>query len=490
MSYARLVLSTSAKEEMPTFAINSLPQRHVTTSLAEHYLENVHSLYPFLSETKIFAAIDAVYQNNGRYASPTDHWTTRMVLAIACCSMSRKRGDTHYQDAVRHVVGALENIESVVHPGSVSGIQAMLLLVLYGMLDPHHFNSWYLVGLASRAMVDIGMHQDPPKEFKLKDVDQELRKHVFASIYALDRSVGSRSTPEHSAHDPCRSISMVYRRGFSFTDDSAEVTNPLLLPPQNSPSGGRKVFLHSLDAAIQLNRLRQIQSSAYQRLFQSDRPTFESTWSLMTSALNDMHCWSKSLPENLSEQQMKLFWNLFRSNTLYSSILILSPDLEGTLCDYGKFLIFEYAVEYADIVASMSVDSKRFAFLTYYDALAVTFVGDRLIRMLYTDSAVLFSNTIAQAPPTSIPRNGPSIIPARTVGERVNRAHRCLTQIERTLGQLGPRFGYPEPLNEFKAQSSGIRHLLQNTYDRWNRSLGASRSQYVSTGPSQNWSQR
>ena len=198
MSYARLVLSTSSKEEMPTFAVNVLPQRNVTTSLAEHYLENIHSLYPFLSETKLFAAIDAVYQDRGRYASPTDHWTTRMVLAIACSSMSRKRGDTHYQDAVRHVVGALENIESVVHPGSVSGIQAMLLLVLYGMLDPHHFNSWYLVGLASRAMVDIGMHQDPPKELRLKEVDQELRKHVYASIYALDRSVDLLCTLEHS----------------------------------------------------------------------------------------------------------------------------------------------------------------------------------------------------------------------------------------------------------------------------------------------------
>ena len=206
----------------------------------------------------------------------------------------------------------------------------------------------------------------------------------------------------------------------------------------------------------------------------------------MSSAVNDMHRWSEALPGNLSDQRMKHFGSVFRSDVLYSSILVLSPDLEGTLCDYGKFLIFEYAAEYADVVASINGDSDRFAFLTYYDALAVSFVGDRLIRMLYTDSATLFSNTIPQAPSASIPRVGPSIIPARTVGERVNRAHRCLTQLERTLAQLGPRFGYPEPLNEFKAQSSGIRHLLQNTYDRWNRSLGVSRSQYVSTGAA-NW---
>lgn len=193
MSFGRLVLFTSSKEEMPECIVNQLPQRHVATSLTKHYLENIHCLYPFLSETKLFAAIDAVYQDRGRYASctasSTDHWTTRMVLAVAYASMSRRRGDTQYQDAVRHAVGALEHIESVVHPGSITGIQAILLLVLYAMLDPHHFNSWYLIGLASRAMIDIGMHQDPPKELRLKEADHDIRRHVFATIYALDRSV-------------------------------------------------------------------------------------------------------------------------------------------------------------------------------------------------------------------------------------------------------------------------------------------------------------
>lgn len=174
---------------MPRFTVNVLPQRHVATSLITHYLESMHSLYPFLSETRLFAAIDAVYQHDSRKASSTDHWLTRMVLAIAHASKSRRRGDTQYQDAVRHAAGALEHIESVVHPGSVGGVQAMLLLVIYAMLDPHHFSSWYLIGLASRAMVDIGMHQDPPKESRMKEVGHEMARRVYMSIYALDRLV-------------------------------------------------------------------------------------------------------------------------------------------------------------------------------------------------------------------------------------------------------------------------------------------------------------
>jgi len=190
MSFARLVLSTSSDEDMPSFARNVLPQRQAITPLIQHYLDNIHILYPFLSETKLFAAVDVIYREDDRHAaSPMDHWTTRMVLAIAHASRSKRRGDTQYQDAVRHAAGAFEHIEDVVQPGSLAGIQAMLLMVIYAMLDPHHFKSWNLIGLASRAMVDIGMHQDPPTESRLKGFDHEISRRVYASIYSLDRSV-------------------------------------------------------------------------------------------------------------------------------------------------------------------------------------------------------------------------------------------------------------------------------------------------------------
>lgn len=187
MSFARQVLSTSAIEEMPTYASNALPQRRGIVPLVQHYLDDFHVLYPFLSATKLWGSIDAVSQEDGRYASAMDHWTTRSILAIALASLSRRRGDTQYQDAVRHATAALDHIETVVHPGSISGIQALVLLVLYSMLDPHHFSSWYLIGLASRAMVDIGLHQDPPRELRLKETELELRRRLYLSVYALDR---------------------------------------------------------------------------------------------------------------------------------------------------------------------------------------------------------------------------------------------------------------------------------------------------------------
>lgn len=481
MSFARLVLSTSSDEDMPIFKVNLLPQRHAITPLIQHYLENIHILYPFLSETKLFAAIDALYQENGRYASPLDHWVTRMVLAISYGSLSRRRGDTAYQDGVRQAAGAFEYIESVVHPGSVTGIQAMLLMVLYSMLDPHHFHSWYLIGLSSRAMVDIGMHQDPPAESRLRASDHDLGKRVFASVYALDRSVSTSltfSASKHFTQSFHRSISMVHRRGFSFTDDSAGVTCSNRPTRPGDSSNSNQIFLRNLDTAVQIDQLRQTQSHAYQKLFQSNRPSLDDSWPLMSSTLEDMHYWSEGLPDYMNKSLKKLL----QSDVLYSSILILlPPELVGTLCGYGTFLIFEYAVEYADLMVSIIEDQESFVFHTSNDILRASFVAERLIDILLDDSALLFSGVIPRAPPDSIPASGPSTIPARTIGEMVNRAHRCLAQLEKILEHLGPRYGYPEPLSDFKARSSDLRRSLQAIYDNWNRNLGVSRGQYVSS---------
>ena len=189
MSFARLVLSISTLEEMPQYVSNPLPSRHNMIPLVQHFLNNFHVLYPFLSVTKLWGSIDAVSRQDNDFASAMDHWTSHLVLAISLASLSRRRGDTHYQDAVGHAAAALDHIEGVLHPGSISGIQALLLLVLYATLDSYHFNSWYLIGLASRAMVDIGLHQDPPRGLRMKDVELELRRRLYLSVYALDRCV-------------------------------------------------------------------------------------------------------------------------------------------------------------------------------------------------------------------------------------------------------------------------------------------------------------
>lgn len=101
--------------------------------------------------------------------------------------MSRKRGGRHYVDAVGHAAEAFQSIKAVVQPGSMQGIQSILLFVIYAMLDPHYFNGWYLIGIASRATVDLGLHQELPSDTQTPKPHLEFRRRVFHCVYALDR---------------------------------------------------------------------------------------------------------------------------------------------------------------------------------------------------------------------------------------------------------------------------------------------------------------
>lgn len=187
MSYSRLILSASSKEPLPSGMAKSLPPRYQITPLIQHYLNTMFVLLPVLDETSLYGSVDAVYQPDPEKASSFDFWTLRMVLAISSATKSEQRGDVHYTDAVGHVNAALEHAEDVLRPGSVAGIQAMLLLAQYSMLDPHHFDSWTLVGAASRAMVDLGMHVDPSKSAMTSKAKLEIRRRVYHCLYAIDR---------------------------------------------------------------------------------------------------------------------------------------------------------------------------------------------------------------------------------------------------------------------------------------------------------------
>lgn len=135
--------------------------------------------------------MDAVYQSGGRFAKPFDHWIVRMVLAIAAASASHRHPNANYQSALSLVGDALEYAEDVLRPGSITGVQAILLLAQYSLVDPSHFRTWYLVGMAVRVTADLGLQHDPPSEV-VTDTDRlEMRRRVFYSIYSLDRSVFS-----------------------------------------------------------------------------------------------------------------------------------------------------------------------------------------------------------------------------------------------------------------------------------------------------------
>jgi hypothetical protein len=188
MTFARLILAASMNETVPRAKSSHLPSRPAAMALIQHYLDNVFALYPVFPETALFSALDAVYQTYGQPASDFEYWLLYMVLAIGAMGQSRSSTDAYYKDGVSWVGRALKYSNTVLAPGHISQIQALVLLVEYSMLDPAHFDSWQLIGFACRALVDLGYHQDPPREQQPDKATLDMRRKIFYCVYSLDRS--------------------------------------------------------------------------------------------------------------------------------------------------------------------------------------------------------------------------------------------------------------------------------------------------------------
>ena len=141
---------------------------------------------PCFSETGFFGSLDSVYRDEAS-ASDFDCFMVYMVLGVGTMSLSRSRDSAAAHNAACFVKTALEYAHGVITPANITGVQATLLLVQYSMLEPQHFNSWYLIGVASRILIDLGLHHEPQKVLKLKPTELDLRRKIFFCVYALDR---------------------------------------------------------------------------------------------------------------------------------------------------------------------------------------------------------------------------------------------------------------------------------------------------------------
>jgi hypothetical protein len=459
MSFARLLLSVSMVADVPSFSSNPLPlplplpPRYVATSLIQNYLDNIFVLTPFFSETDLMSSVSAVYQESGRNARPSDHWFVRMVLAISSAAASQTKGDGNDQAALRHAAAAITHVEAVLRPGSISGIQALLLLVQYSMVEPEYFRCWDLIGMASRVMVDLGLHVEPSPESKMSKEDLDMRRKVFYCVYSLDRN-----------------ISIAYGRAFSFTDDSAAVSLPVFgrkASSQTDMGSNPELFLRSLKPSLFLFDIRRVQSAFYQ----ATHCSLPKEWSASTaseyttSILQDIRSWFATVPASLPQRHIFFF----RLESLYSQILALMPSCRipaSKMSDLSKTLIFEFTIQYVDQLRPAIKEISWHPFLTYVDFLRVNAVGRQFREAMWTNFDQLLTGGIAHSPAPS-PHAGsaqpPSpFIPSTSQLENCCRAITCFESIIELLAYARQRWGTGVIREKFAQESAVLMGKLKN----------------------------
>lgn len=198
MTFARLVLSTTSNNALPASTEPDLPPRQTANSVLQYFMANIYCLFPCFSETAVLTILDDVYQQDQRAIKDSDYWLMYMVLAIGYTAQSRQLHDSNYESGVEYVAKALKYADRALAPGNYTQIQSLLLLTIYSMLDPAHFDSWHLIGYTARAVVDLGCHQDPPTSSNSDRTALDMRRRIFYSTYALDRYVACLSKDDAS----------------------------------------------------------------------------------------------------------------------------------------------------------------------------------------------------------------------------------------------------------------------------------------------------
>ncbi|KAI1425465.1 fungal-specific transcription factor domain-containing protein [Xylaria sp. FL1777] len=419
MTFARLVLAAATNEPLPKDGNWQMPQRQAAMALVQYYITNIYCLYPAFSEQNLYKVLDQVYSAQDRFIKHSDSWLLYMVLAISSSAQSHVKNDQHYIDGLYLASRALRHADHALTPGHTDQIQSLILLTQYSTLDPAHFDSWHLIGFTCRAVIDLGFHQDPPKEQLSDKSSLDMRRKTFYCVYSLDRS-----------------ISMVFTRAFSFTDAAANVAFP------RSSSFNRRAsitgqYLSSCEPALLLFQLRRAQSHWYQLLSQSEATPSPDT-NFIWQICREMQEWAERLPNTLPIGVRELFDLELR----YSFVYCMSPSAKSpSLTDYDRLFIFEHAIAYLDHIYEITHSGRNTGFYSYHDALRVFFMANQFIAVVHDAEDLLLSGIIPQPPPYS--GVVPPALPRRMGGagfDNLERSLNCLERTARTLARYGERW--------------------------------------------------
>ncbi|KAF4815723.1 Positive regulator of purine utilization [Colletotrichum siamense] len=445
MTFARLVLAAATNDKVPDPTEDSFPTRTDAAATIDYYMNNVHALFPCFPRDHVFNVLDAFYQQDERVKEKlqdSDYWLLYMVLAIGYSAQSRNKDDECYRRGLDFVARALPFADKALMPGYPTQISSLILFTQYSMLDPAHFDSWYLIGFASRAVVDLGFHQDPP-QLQVPDKNaQDLRRRMFYCVYALDRT-----------------ISMSRARSFSFTDDSVNVE----YPSPSAPPSGAITGTQSADPALLLFQLRRVQSEWYQTLHQGDSAPLPDPASFIWQMCLEMREWHENLPEK--DSLPAGIRELFELELRHSYVYCLAPsDRSPHLTDYARKLIFEHAIAYMNTIHAVAHNSVNPAFYTSLDALKVYFVAMQFFTVFSAARELLLSEQRIIPPITRPGTAPPPPLPHRQMGgeDNVDRSIRCLQQVVETLGKFSERFDIASSLKDgFESISSELFSWLQ-----------------------------
>ncbi|KAK4861357.1 hypothetical protein LT330_004273 [Penicillium expansum] len=229
------------------------PTDEMGTRILETYFTRLHSRYPFINRKQVWQ----IHADRWRLAKIKREDLTRSdQFAIFKLNLVYAIGATMLR---RFYTAALQHVPTMCEARSVDNIEAMVLLVVYHLRTASSHGMWYMIGLAMRTAIDLGLHRKA-YETNMDPFTTQMRRRLFWTVYYLERVVSMSLGRPFSISDRHIDLDLPLE-----VDDDIE--DPTLLTAPLDPTKTT-----TLTFAIYLFKLRRIDSRIQHKIYRADRP--------------------------------------------------------------------------------------------------------------------------------------------------------------------------------------------------------------------------
>ncbi|WVW84848.1 hypothetical protein I302_106883 [Kwoniella bestiolae CBS 10118] len=176
------------KSKRRAFSIPPLPPQPAVERLVAAYVDFVGVTGPIIHIPSLGKQLMKIRE--GTDVEESDIFVVMMVLALSTMASSRFVDPPDELRACSEAfhAEAMKHLDAVFEEQSYVGLQAILLLVWYSLLNPDKGSIWFLVGLATRTCVDLGYHNEHNTQVdQIDSLELDMRRRLFWCTYKMDR---------------------------------------------------------------------------------------------------------------------------------------------------------------------------------------------------------------------------------------------------------------------------------------------------------------
>ena len=165
--------------KLSTSVLPGLPSRHVADEILAQYHASFHATLPILHWPSFIQQYEAVYQE-GSLRAVQRIWGALLFAVLGCGTLHRGSQDgQNYLELSKSLIDPWDEDLSLDHTRC-----ALLISILLVEMNSKSAG-WVWLGNAVRMAQDIGIHCESQARSTVED---EMRRRVWWSIYACDRS--------------------------------------------------------------------------------------------------------------------------------------------------------------------------------------------------------------------------------------------------------------------------------------------------------------